>query len=153
MKDKQRGSELVDWLQKDWAQMCFYWVLNWVWVWLYLGNLRLQVPVFHLEVTLFSKSRSQGSILRIKQSLQVFEPLQGSPQFWLFFSVPMKTKMGTKFHFKFSKCSFCSFLVQAWMKECTTLHFLWQLWVRSREDFSFMFISISHHSNNTWTKP
>lgn len=67
-------------------------LLNWAGAWGYLGNLRLQVPVFHLKVTLLSQSRGQGSVLWVEQSLQIFEPLLRCSQVWLLFSVSVKTK-------------------------------------------------------------
>lgn len=57
----------------------------------YLGNLALQIPVFHLQVSLLSQGRRQGGILRVQQSLQVFEPLQRSCQVWLLLGVPVQT--------------------------------------------------------------
>ena len=54
----------------------------------YLGNLGPQVPVLHLDVTLLPQSRGQRRVLRVQQSLQVFDPLQRSGQLGLLLGVP-----------------------------------------------------------------
>lgn len=62
------------------------------WLWGYLGNLGLQVPVFHLQVTLLTQRRGQGRVLGVEQSLQVFEPLQRSGQLRLLLGVSVEMK-------------------------------------------------------------
>jgi len=56
--------------------------------WGYLGNLRLEVPVFHLEASLLSQSRRQGRVLVVQQGLQVFDPQQRHGQIGLLLGVP-----------------------------------------------------------------
>lgn len=57
----------------------------------YLGHLRLQVPVLHLQAPFLPQSRGQGGVLGVQQGLQVFEPLQGPPQLRLLLGVPAET--------------------------------------------------------------
>lgn len=61
-----------------------------MWAGLHLGDLGLQVTVFHLQVTLLSEGSGQGGILGIEQSLQVLEPLQRPRQVGLLFAIPAK---------------------------------------------------------------